>query len=181
MRSASGLKNCYHLCMAALMADSPRYKLATQAGLFALAAAISADDAGSVGSPIAPTMADDGYHTHGIQLALCRAYAHLAMEHKPLTSRSTKRWAKAERHCLASRELKPKYEEGWLGVGRSQLEQGPARWDDAQATLTTFLGVAVGDSGEREGSLVGVARELLADLAGRRSQLQSGAAGRVEL
>ena len=93
MQGASGLKNCYHLTMAALMGEPPRYKLATQAGQWALAAV--AAEGGS-----APVMADDGYHTHGIQLGLCRAFANLAMEHTPGTSRSIKRWTKAERHCL---------------------------------------------------------------------------------
>jgi hypothetical protein len=91
------------------------------------------------------------------------------MEHKPGSSRCIKRWEKAEGHCLASAELKPKYEEGWVGLGRSQLEQGVGRWDDAEATLRAFL--ASHPSGGHVGSMVGVARELLADLAHRRSSL----------
>ena len=112
-----GLKNCYLLAMAGLMAEPPRYKLATQAGRWALAAV--AEAASSAAAQV--SMADDSHHVHGIQLALCRAFAHLAMEHTPGSGRCSKRWAKAERHCLASAQLRPKYEEGWVGLGRSQL------------------------------------------------------------
>ena len=65
LNATSGLKNCYHLTMAAILARPPRFKLATQAGRWALGA--SARKSGAV-------MADDAYHIHGIQLAMCRAY-----------------------------------------------------------------------------------------------------------
>eukprot|EP01043_Picozoa_sp_COSAG02_P066988 COSAG02_NODE_10608_length_1901_cov_1.272475_1_plen_593_part_00 len=112
--SNSSLKNCYHLTMAAILADSPRFKLATQAGRWALrivaSAATTSQLQPSASSGSSQAMADDGYHIHGIQLAMCRAYAYLAREHPPQSKRAIKRWAKAESHCQASIELKPKYE-----------------------------------------------------------------------
>jgi hypothetical protein len=104
--------------MAAILADSPRFKLATQAGRWALRIVASAattsagnvEDGVSSGSVQAMAMADDGYHIHGIQLAMCRAYAYLAREHLPQSKRAIKRWAKAETHCQESIKLKPKYE-----------------------------------------------------------------------
>ena len=60
--SSTMLKHCYQLTMGALLAEPPRYKLATQAGRWALASAAES------GSEVAVVMADDEYHTHGIQL-----------------------------------------------------------------------------------------------------------------
>lgn len=90
------------------------YKLATQAGKWALAITANAAETSTARSTrtleadVATsvthmTMADDGYHTHGIQLALCRAYAHLAMEHKPESSASLPRMSLLAnlQRCLA--------------------------------------------------------------------------------
>ncbi len=56
-----------------------------------------------------------------------------------------------------------------MGLGRSQLEQGPSKWADAEATLRAFLTSPAGSGGEA--SLVEVARQLLADVSQRRRQL----------
>ena len=111
------LPSCLTHCLAAdtgLRFAGCRYKLATQAGKWALATTANAAEtstarstrtieADAATSATHMTMADDGYHTHGIQLALCRAYAHLAMEHKPESSASLPRMSLLAnlQRCLA--------------------------------------------------------------------------------
>jgi hypothetical protein len=89
---------------------------------------------------------------------LCRAHAHLG------------EWGEAEGRCRASVELNPAYEEGWVGLGRSMLEQGPTRWADAERTMREFLVESGPPPGEAPppGSMVAIAAELLRDVSSRQ-------------
>jgi hypothetical protein len=90
-------------------------------------------------------------------------------------------WAQASvgSDSLARVCWRGRYEEGWIGLARSQLEQGDTRWDDAEATLRAFLRAhsssdGSGNSGGGGGvPMVGVGQQLLEDLAHRRQQARN--------